>query len=294
MNPVAVVFNEASGPSTGERGAMLGEAFAAVGLDARIVPASGAEIVHAARRAVAGARVLVAAGGDGTVSAVASVAAKSGATFGVVPFGTLNHFARDAGIALDLQAAAAAIAAGRTRLFDVGDLNGLLFLNNASLGVYPDLVRERQAQQGRGRRKWAAAAIGIVRTWRAYRMMTVRMTLDGGPPIERRTPFVFLGNGDYREGGPKLGTRRSIGAHLSVSIAPELGRFEALALAVRALADRLPSYGKFESFSSNTVSIEVKRSELTAALDGELTVVRAPLRFAIRRGVLRTLVPAAA
>lgn len=235
----------------------------------------------------------IAAGGDGTVSTVASVAVKAGATFGVVPLGTLNHFARDAGIPMDLRAAAAVIAAGHTRGLDAGEVNGLTFVNNASLGIYPRLLWERQLEERRGRGKWTAFAIGVARTWRRYRVITVRMTVDG-VPLVRRTPFVFVGNGDYHAEGLELGRRSSLtSGRLSVFVAPECGRFEVLALPFLALARRLPADGRFGAFSPTQLAIEPDRQRVSVALDGELRLASPPLRFAIRPRALRTLLPEA-
>src|SRR5205085_7235035 len=111
--------------------------------------------------------------------AVAGVAADAGATFGVIPSGTLNHFARDAGIPLDPRQAVAAIASGVVRRLDVGEVNGRVFVNNASLGLYPRLVWERQSAQQAGRRRWPAFALASFRTWWHYRTLTARICVDG-------------------------------------------------------------------------------------------------------------------
>ncbi len=103
--------------------------------------------------------VLVAGGGDGTVSAVAAALVDSDIVLGVLPLGTLNHFAKDLGIPLLLEAAAGAIVAGRTARIDVGEVNGRVFVNNSSIGLYPEIVRDREQQQRRlGRGKWPALA----------------------------------------------------------------------------------------------------------------------------------------
>jgi diacylglycerol kinase family enzyme len=245
--------------------------------------------MHAARAAARG-DILIAAGGDGTVSAVAGVAVKAGVTFGVIPCGTLNHFARDAGIPLDRDKAIAAIAAGFVRRLDVAVVNGRTFVNNASLGLYPRLVWERIAEQKGGRRKWTAFAIGVFRTWRRYRTLTVRMTVDGRDYL-RRTPFVFVGNGQYRLTGRQIGERPSLDKGvLSLYVAPEAGRFELIALALRAVAGRITPDVKLEAFLAREATIEPARHRVSIALDGELLVIQPPLRYLIRPGALRTIV----
>lgn len=292
MGPITIIVNESSG-SAAASGRVLEEAIGSGGLDATIVRARGPEIVVAAERAAATGHVLVAAGGDGTVSSVAAVAVKTRSTFGVIPLGTLNHFARDAGIPLDVDKAVTTIAAGHIRALDVGDMNGLTFLNNTSLGLYPRLVWEREAERRRGRNRWIAFAIALVRTWRRYPTVAVRMIADG-VPLDRRTPFVFIGNGEYRAEGLGLGTRASLASGtLSVYLAPGVGRFEFLALPARALAGQLAAGVKFEAFTACDVAIATARVAVDVALDGELRSTAPPLRFTVRPRALRTLVPEA-
>ena len=97
----------------------------------------------------------MAAGGDGTINSVASAVVGSEKSLGVLPFGTMNHFAKDLHIPLDLEGAVNTIVAGHKTKVDVGEVNGRIFLNNSSLGLYPSIVRERQKQRdsmGTGRR----------------------------------------------------------------------------------------------------------------------------------------------
>ena len=290
MRRVTIILNRSSG-SVAAKADDLEPLLARTGLDADVIRVSGAEIADAARRAASAGRVVVAAGGDGTASTVAGVAVQTGATFGVIPLGTLNHFARDAGIPLELEQAVAAIAAGHTRPLDVGITNGAIFINNVSLGLYPQLVWEREREQRRGRRKSLAFFIALARTWRRYPTVTVHMTVDN-VPLVRRTPFVFIGNGEYRAEGMELGTRASLnGATLSVYLAPGVGRLEFLQLPIRALRGALRNHAKFEGFRACEIRIETAASRVQVGLDGELKVMDNPLRVAIRRAALETIVP---
>ena len=115
------------------------------------------DLAARARQAASRHDLLVAAGGDGTVSVVAGVAVSTGSSLGVLPMGTLNHFAKDVGLPLDLEKAVEAIVAGRVHQVDVGEVNGRIFVNNSSVGLYPRMVWEREAEQRRGHRKWAAS-----------------------------------------------------------------------------------------------------------------------------------------
>lgn len=274
--------------------AQVERAFAGANVRARFehVTAPGTIREHASRAAARG-NILIAAGGDGTASAIAAVAVETGAVFGVLPLGTLNHFARDIGMPMDIDQAVATLAARYVRPLDVADVNGRIFLNNSSIGLYPRLVWEREQEQRRGRSKWTAFGIALVRTWRRYRTVTARLNVDGREHL-RRTPFVFIGNNEYVAEGLQLGGRTSLdGGQLSLYVAPHCGRFEILALPFQALAGRLASDVKFESFLAREVSIEPTRPRVSVALDGELAVMDAPLRYRIRPGALQAVVPAA-
>jgi diacylglycerol kinase family enzyme len=292
---VTVIVNARARNAGGNRFVELEGAFARVGLPVRLDRVTdGAAIATRAREAAARGEQVVAAGGDGTVGTVAAVAVEAGATFGVIPLGTLNHFARDAGIPTDLDAAVAAIAAGHVRTLDVGEVNGRVFVNNSSLGLYPRLVWEREAEQRRGRGKWTAFAIALFRTWRRYRTVTVRLTVDGREHV-RRTPFVFIGNNAYRLEGLQMAARTALDhGQLSLYVAPHCGRFEILALPFRALAGRLAADVTFESFSATALSIETARRHVSVALDGEVAIMRPPLHYRIRAAALRTIVPSRA
>src|SRR5690242_13341436 len=152
MEILPIVLNQAAGPGHANQVVQELEAlFAPHGLQAHVLAASeGVGLVERAREAVRGGPpIVVAAGGDGTVNALASLLRGKPTALGILPLGTLNHFARDLGIPLELKDAAAVIAGGRTIDVDVGEVNGRTFVNNASLGLYPAIVQERRRRQRR-------------------------------------------------------------------------------------------------------------------------------------------------
>src|SRR5688500_3590360 len=179
---VIALINAAAGTRGGDdRLAEAREALAKAGVEADVRPTEGANLTDAARAALAqGADVVIAGGGDGTVSAVAGVLAGTPALLGVLPMGTLNHFARDMRVPPRPEHAARLIAdalrdaepspAGRrVHAVDVGDVNGRCFVNNASIGLYPHIVSKRERQQERfGRNKWVAMFVAIVSVFRRY------------------------------------------------------------------------------------------------------------------------------
>ena len=286
---ITVIANNRAG--TADADGSLEDALAHAGLRARLAQVDhGADVGGIARRAARESSVLIASGGDGTVSTVAAVALETGATFGVIPAGTLNHFARDAGIPLERAAAIAAIKAGRTRMLDVGDVNGYLFLNNVSIGMYPRLVWERAMEERRGWRKSSALAIALAKAWRRYRTVEVHLHVDG-EDRHRRTPFLVVANGEYGLSGMRLGTRRSLDTgRLSVYVAPADGRFAVLTLPIRAIAGRLKAEPGFEIFPTTEARIDTFRPRISVALDGEVVMLQPPLDIRIRARALRTIV----
>jgi diacylglycerol kinase family enzyme len=286
---IAVIANDRAG--TLEVDGTLQHDLEQAGIRARVHrAAAGVDVVDLARRARRDSDVLIAAGGDGTVSAVASVAVETGATFGVIPAGTLNHFARDAGIPLDRGAAVEAIKGGRTREIDVGEVNGQIFINNASLGMYPRLVWERVIHQRRGWRKGSALAIALAKAWWKYRTVGVVVRADDRK-VFRRTPFLVVANGEYALDGMSLGARTAVNTGcLSIYVAPANGRFGVLTLPLRAVMGWLEAEPGFELLHTTEATLETDRRRVSVALDGEVTLMATPLRFRILPRALRTIV----
>ncbi|MCA1641547.1 MAG: diacylglycerol kinase family lipid kinase [Acidobacteria bacterium] len=291
-----VILNAAAGG--GECGAArdrLEQLFREHRFDARVTLAqSGEEIVAAARRAAddEGIDVVVAGGGDGTINAVASQLVGTEKILGVLPFGTLNHFAKDLGVPLDAEEAARAVVAGRTARMDVGEVNGLIFLNNSSLGLYPTLVREREKLQERsGRGKWSAAFWAAITVLRRYPFVSVRLSVDGRE-MRRRTPYVFIGNNEYELDAFQVGTRARLDAgELCLHVTRDIGRFGLARLSLRALFGRLREDKDFDALSAREVWIETRHSRLRVATDGEVRIMRPPLRYRVLPGALRVVVP---
>ena len=293
---ISVIVNQGSGlDAGGDAGSEIEALFASAGARVRLERvAHGADLPARARQAVARGDLVVAAGGDGTVSAVATAAVAANATFGVLPTGTLNHFAKDIGMPTDMAAAVQVIVAGRVRRLDAGEVNGRLFINNSSIGIYPRMVWERETERKRGMEKRAAFGLAMLRTWQQYRTLSGRLLVDDAPHAVR-TPFIFIGNNDYVLEGLRLGARRTLDAgHLSVLVAPDCGRFEILALPFRALVGRLKTDAGVDSYTAREVVVELRRSRVSVACDGEIVIMRPPLRYRIRPRVLRTIVPAPA
>jgi len=258
------------------------------------VAKGGSDMTDAAKSALAdGVDVIVAGGGDGTINAVASVMVGTGRAFGVLPLGTLNHFAKDIGIPLALEAAVANIVNGVRKDVDVGEVNDQIFLNNSSLGLYPDIVRDREKQQSRlGRGKWLAAGWATLGALRRYPFLSIRFKLDDDREQARRTPFVFIGNNEYTMQGFSIGAREALDrGKLSFYIAQRPGRLALIRLGWRAVCGRLAQERDFDVLTADHLDIDTRHKRIRVATDGEVTVMATPLRYRIRPGALCVIVP---
>jgi diacylglycerol kinase family enzyme len=205
--------------------------------------------------------------------------------------GTRNHFAKDVGLPLTLADAVSTIVAGSVRQVDVGEVNGRIFVNNSSVGLYPRMVWAREAEQRRGRRKWSAFGIAMVNTWRDYRLIAADLEVDGSTTAVR-TPFIFVGNNQYTAEGLGLGGRSRLDeGRLSIFVAPECGRFEILALPLRAVTGRLRAdVPPFLGFQADRVTVGVTHRRTSVSLDGEVATIASPLVYRIRPLALKVIV----
>lgn len=256
------------------------------------VATSGAELTELARDAARGPyKAIVAGGGDGTVSSVAASVIDSDKVLGVLPLGTLNHFARDLKISSDLETAAHTIVAGHTTEVDVAEVNNRIFLNNSSLGLYPTIVRERVKHERLGFRKWPAFVWATIQALRRYPFLDVRLRVNG-QLLDRTTPFVFVGNNEYAMESFDIGLRDRLDRGvLSIYITHRTSRLKLITLALRALIGRLRDDKDFLALSSDEVKIETRHKRLRVAFDGEIELMETPLQYRIRTRALRVIVP---
>jgi diacylglycerol kinase family enzyme len=295
MTALVAIINAAAGSGHDDALAdRLRERFAEQGLQAEVVLAgSGQEMIETAQAAVArGVPIVAAGGGDGTVNAVASALVGGSTALAVLPLGTLNHFAKDLGIPLALDEAIANIANGQRRQVDVGEVNGRIFLNNSSLGLYPDIVRDREKQQRRlGRGKWLAFCWATLAALRRFPFLSIRLRV-GTAEHARRTPFVFIGNNEYLMQGLNIGERATLDrGQLSLYVAQRPTRFGLLRFACHALLGRLGTSRDFDVLLTREFEIDTRRKLIRVATDGEVSLMAPPLRYRSRPGALTVIVP---
>lgn len=291
--PVEVIINSVSGSfSSGETADKLRDLFLERGVIANVhVAKSGGDVESLASGAVSSADVIVAGGGDGTISTVASAVAKAGKTLGVLPLGTLNNFSKDLVIPQDLSEAVRTIVDGKTRLVDMAEVNGRSFINNSSIGLYPRIVLRRVEQQRLGRGKWSAAFWAALQMFRLSPFLKVRIEIDGKSYL-RKTPFVFVGNNEYDMELYNIGRRQSLDdGELSVYFLHRGGRWGVTLLLFHTLFGGLRQWKDFEEVSTTAVTIQTRRKKLYVALDGEVRQMKTPLEYRIKPKALKVIVP---
>lgn len=271
-------------------------AAAGVGVAFLTLGATGDLTGEVERHIAAGGTLVVAAGGDGTVNAVANAVRGHEVRLGILPLGTLNHFARDLGIPLETTEALAVILAGHTSRVDAAEVNGRIFLNNSSVGLYPRIVRLRERYQARGIEKWVVAAWATLRVTRTQRPLRVQLTVDGGQ-VSRTTPLVFIGNNVYRMAGFDAATRESLQqGTLALYVVKTSGRWRLLRLVWRILARTAQASGELAMVTTLAATIDVPNdphvTRLEVATDGEVAVMELPLEYRIMPGALEVCVPA--
>src|SRR5215213_11850380 len=214
MARTTVLLNRGGGavaadPKTGEK---VANALEAAGLDAIVELVGGGDCAVRCRAiAERGDELLVVGGGDGTISAAASALVGTETLLGILPLGTLNHFARDLGIPTDLAEAARLIASRKERRVDVAEMNDRIFINNSAIGLYPLMVVDRDLQRRRlGRSKRLAMLVASARTLARFHRERLTLTVNEERKARLDTPLLFVGNNDYRLDFGAPGRRASI------------------------------------------------------------------------------------
>ncbi len=239
-----------------------------------------------------GFATLAAAGGDGTISAVAAVAVKLDLTLAVLPMGTFNYFARGLDLPEEVEDAVDLIAAGTSRHVSVGEVNGKVFLNNASIGLYPAILAQREGTYRRwGRSRLAAHWSVLVTFMRFHRPISMRVTVDG-EPIRTRTPLAFVARSGYQlELFGLDGVEDVREGRFALFLAPDSTRLGLLLFAIR-LAWRSMERGRdFDFFAGEEIEIETGSKRRLVARDGERERMKPPFRFRVLKDGLKVIAP---
>jgi diacylglycerol kinase family enzyme len=284
---ITVVHNQKSGGAGKLQD--LQNAFKKHGLDADFIAIQDTRAVHTIRAAAKkrGA-VVVAAGGDGTVQLAAGLVRRYKATLGVVPLGTLNHFAKDAGLPLDIAGAVQLIKNGKTALVDTGDVNGHIFINNSSIGLYPQSLRTRKKYRHKVG-NIPSAIMSIAKVLVRPRRYRITLHVDG-KRITRRTPFVFIGNNAYTVQGNEFLNRSSLTeGRLAIYIIKAKHPWHVVRLFITALFTKKRRTPDLDIYYTDSCVIKNRHRQLPIAFDGEVESLATPLHYAIKPKSLRII-----
>lgn len=302
--PLLIVFNAGSGhhDSNDEQAVMAG-VFTQAGRAFEFLPIEDPQqIDEVARRAVRLAKarggVVVAAGGDGTINAVARAVLGSGCPFGVLPQGTFNYFGRVHGIPQETEAAARALVGASVSPVQVGQVNGRLFLVNASLGLYPQLLEDREAwKQQFGRSRLVAFVASMASLLQARSQLHLQIE-SAGQVAALRTPTLFVGNNHLqltRVGIAEKDANAVVHGQLAGVVVRPIGTLALFSLLLRGLLGRLGEAENIHSFSFRRLTVRPRgRRRVKVATDGEISWMEAPLVFEVAAEPLLLMVPAPA
>jgi YegS/Rv2252/BmrU family lipid kinase len=261
----------------------------AAGLDVELELLSGGDCAARCRAlAERKAPLLIVGGGDGTISAAASAIAGTDTRLGILPLGTLNHFARDLDIPSDLDEAARLIAAGTERRVDLGEMNGRIFINNSAVGLYPLMVVDRDVQRKRlGRSKRLAMLVASLRALIRFNHHRLTLTVNEEKTARVDTPLLFVGNNDYRVDIAAPGQRESLDdGQLCVLVMRKNTRAGLIAASVRALFHRSRPDDMVRLAGVERLQVASRRGQLAVSLDGEVVSSTTPLDYRIRKQAL--------
>jgi YegS/Rv2252/BmrU family lipid kinase len=295
MAPIVVLLNRGGGAVAADADIAdkVAQALEAAGLEAEIELIGGGDCAVRCRTvSERGDGLLVVGGGDGTIGAAASALVGTETILGILPLGTLNHFARDLSIPTDLGEAAKLIAGRTERRVDVAEMNDRIFINNSAIGLYPLMVLDRDLQRKRfGRSKRLAMIVASLRTLARFNHQRLILTVN--EEKERvDTPLLFVGNNDYRIDLGAPGQRETIEeGRLSVFVMRKKTRRGLIAASVRALLDRSRADDMVQIDNVERLRVSSHRSGLTVSLDGEVVRAAPPLQYRIRKKALRVIAP---
>lgn len=290
----AVIMNKSAGSAKSDDiEKSITNAFKEVNIECQVYKIESSEIKNHVKEIVEnGIDVVVAAGGDGTVSTIANLLAGNKTPLAVLAFGTLNHFAKDIGMPLDLEEAVKVIADGKVKMLDIAEVNERRFINNSSIGLYPHMVRKREWVEKQNKsNKWVAMFHAIINTFKRFPLYRVKVGIDG-TSINCSTSAIFVGNNKYKMELFNPGTRSRLDEDtLTLYLTHCKTRFCMIKLAFLSLFNMLDPTKDFENYYIKEVTLETKKKTIAVSVDGEVIHLNSPLNYKILPKILPVIVP---
>ncbi len=236
--------------------------------------------------------IIVAAGGDGTLNSVAQALQHSQICMGIIPLGTFNYVARALHIPLDPFDAAQVIVQGKRQAIHLGNVNEYVYLNNASIGLYPKIIEQREAYNIRfGRFRSVAMMSGLIVLLREQQKFKLKLTVDG-QQIPLETPLVFFGNNQLQLADLKLTLSQCVAQGKLAAVAiSQLTRWQMIKLIHRLQQGDFEKAPEVSSFCATEIKIESRVKWMKVAIDGEIIKMNTPLLFKVSHDALQVMVP---
>jgi len=224
-----------------------------------------------------GTTLFIAAGGDGTIHHVLQAIVSTEARLAVLPLGTYNHFARDLGIPLAWREALEVALTGESRQIDTGRVNDRFFVNNLSIGLYPELVARRE-ERGRHYPRWKARLYALYTTLRKYPHVNLAVAADHRHEVVRTHLFLVSNNPyELERFGVEAPRSTLTEGRLSVYWLPHASRWMLMKMVARYATGRVRSIPGFRSFRTLRMQVQSARSQLKVGIDGEVFTMPTPL-----------------
>lgn len=271
----------------------LHDALSAAGNAVQVEIVDPVDLSAAVANALAGEPdAIIVGGGDGTIRSAATILKGSPVALGILPLGTLNRLARDLGIPLDLEQAAASLGSASVRQIDMAELNGRPFLCNSLIGLPPIYSRQRQRQRGQPLLPRIRGYASVLRhIARSRRKLTI-MVDDGSERRKVRALSIAISNNVYADAAGLMLRRPDLaGGVLGVYVSRhENGLGMAMAF-LRAMLGRWRSDPNLEASIAHTLEISTRKPALRVSSDGEVEIIETPLRYRTLPKALRVLAP---
>ena len=295
---VPVIMNQKAGALLGQTdaGGRLQALLAGAGLTPKLIPTEAGTLDERIALAIAtGAKLIVVAGGDGSIACAAQALVGTGVTLGILPSGTMNLLARDLGIPVDdPDAAMRLIAAGSTREIDVAEVNGRVFLCASMLGLPAHLGRHREAQRGAGTLvgRWFQFARAALRTSWTHAARTMLLRVGGTAMPSRAVSVTITANALGDDTGRTFGRPNLDRGEIAGYVIDRLGFLALARLALAALRGHVRQAADVRELRATEVEVVTRQAAVRVMNDGENLLLTPPLRYRIRPRALRVIAPA--